>query len=125
MPAAAVRVRGLKELNRSFGKMSAELKRSLRSELLEAGEPVRVRAEQLAAQEIRNIDPRWSQMRVGATSQLVYVAPRARRRTGSSRPNLAGLLLGRAMEPALAEETANVEQRIERLIDHIADGEGF
>ena len=70
--------------------------------------------------------PQWARMRVGVTRNLVYVAPRARGvktrgRHNFGRPNLADLLMGRAMQPALDQHIGEVEARFEELLDHISD----
>lgn len=125
MAAAAIRVRGLRELQASLRNLNRDFARELAGELRAAAEPVRADAEQMASQRIRNIGPKWSQMRTGVTNKVVYVAPRSRRRGGSPRPNLAGELMGRAMEPALERHSGRVTARLERLIDGLADRNGF
>lgn len=123
MPFVGVRVQGLRELQRAFAQFGAEERRALRSGLAAAAEPVRVRAEELALADIDNmrLSPRWAQMRIGVTQPVVYVAPRARRRQGSPRPNLAGLLMGRSMEPALDQERDEVVSLVDQLIGVVVD----
>lgn len=125
MPASsAVRVEGLRELNRAFARADRKLKKELTGSLREAAEPVRAAAEHRAATEIRNIgegDP-WSLMRTGVTTKVVYVAPKqrgARGRGGRRRPNLAGLLMDRAMAPALAANREQVVHRVDGLLGSI------
>lgn len=126
MPGAGeIRVQGLRELTSAFGRMSIQLKRDLAGELAVAAEPVRSRATDLAQTEIRNIGDRWSQMRVGVTTSLVYVAPKARRRRGSPRPNLAGLLMNRAMQPALDEKAPEVVGLLDAMIGRLGGENGF
>lgn len=126
MPGAGeIRVQGLRELTSAFGRMSVQLKRDLAGELAVAAEPVRSRATDLAQTEIRNIGDRWSQMRVGVTTSLVYVAPKARRRRGSPRPNLAGLLMNRAMQPALDEKAPEVVGLLDAMIGRLGGENGF
>ncbi len=62
-------------------------------------------------------------MRTGITQKLVYVAPRRRglKQGRGKRPNLAPLMMGRAMEPALEKNRPEVEREIERLLDTVAD----
>ena len=124
MPGA-VEVRGLRELDRAFLEVSKDVRTGMRKELREVAEPVRSAAEELAAGGIRNIGDRWSRMRVGVTSKMVYVAPKARRRGGSPRKNLAVLLLTRALEPALAQHQEEVVHRIEGWLDGLIDKNGF
>ncbi len=126
MPTGSVKVHGLRELNRTWKAMGKDVQKNARNTLKEVGEPVRQAAEQLALAEIRNIGDRWSQMRLGVTTKLVYVAPKARTRgAGTPRPNLAGLLLQRAMLPAVERNEQNVVAGLERMLDRMADREGF
>lgn len=127
--ADAIRVSGLRDLQSAFKKISKDLSKELRAELVEVAEPVRREAELLAAGEILNIGDAWSQMRVGVTSSLVYVAPKRRRRRGApptaARPNLAGLLFERAMSPALDAHASKIEDRLERMVDRLGGANGF
>lgn len=110
-------VRGLRELNRAFAAAGKEARVELHDDLKRAAEPVRLDAEVLARREITRLGDRWSMMRTGVTQRVVYVAPRARNRGGSKRPNLAGKLMRQAMEPALERNRQNVEQAAERTLD--------
>lgn len=105
MPAVGetVRVEGLAELNRAFALADRKLRTEKNQQLRELAEPVRSDAERLAAASIARIGIPWSRMRVGVTRTSVYVAPRQRgsRLRERKRRNLAGLLLDRAMLPAL------------------------
>jgi hypothetical protein len=127
VPDGAISVKGLRELNSAFGKISADLRYELRGVLAEAGEPVRTRAESLAQSEIRNIGDHWSRMRLGVTTSLVYVAPMSRRRRGakSARPNLAPLLMDRAMQPALEQAAPEVYGLIDVMLGRLSDENGF
>jgi len=120
-----IRIQGLKELTRSFNRLGADFKVALRVELADLAEPTRADAEERAAREIRNIGDRWEQMRIGITGQVVYVAPKAHRRKGSPRPNLAPLLMDRAMQPALDSHADQIEAGVGRLFDRLAGEEGF
>lgn len=117
MPASgAIVVEGISDLQRAFRLADRELAKELRGRLKEAAEPVRSSGEQLAASSIRRIGLPWSQMRVGVTAHTVYVAPKRRgaRDQRRKRSNLAGLLLNRAMLPAL-------EQNHDRVVDAVDD----
>lgn len=126
MPGAAgeVYVRGLPELQRAFKRISKDLSKEMQAELKDVGEPVRAAAEQLAVENISHIGDRWSRMRLGVTSRSVYVAPKARRRRGSPRPNLAPLLATQ-MEAALAANEERVVAGLERMIDRLGGEAGF
>jgi hypothetical protein len=119
VPTGEVRVEGLRELHRAFDVAGREMTKDLRAGLRSAAEPVRSDAESLAVQGIDRIGVPWSRMRVGVTRSSVYVAPQQRKRgRGSPRPNLAGLLLDRAMIPALEQNKEKVEQEV---LDAIRD----
>lgn len=126
--ANVIRVTGLRELDRAFGKANRELSNDLKDALAEAAAPVRSDAQILAAANIRNVgqgDP-WSRMRIGVRSWVAYVAPLERGVKGRGnarrrRPRFGDLLLGRAMEPALERNVGNVERRFEGLIDEVCD----
>ncbi len=122
MPAAAgVKVHGLKELNRAFARASKDARREVRHVEGEIAEPVRRDAESLASREISHIGTQWSAMRIGVTRKSIYVAPKRRNRGGSKRPNLAGLLMDKAMQPALKKNQDNIEARVELALDKLAD----
>lgn len=118
----AVRVDGLRELQRAFQLTGLGMEAGLREAMESASESVRVDAQALAVDRIRNIGVPWSRMRVGVTRRTAYVAPveRGRRtRPGRGRPNLANLLSGRAMEPALERNIANVERDFGEALDDL------
>ena len=122
--AGVVRVEGLHELQAALAKADRETRLGVRGGLRKIAEPVQRGAEELARANITRIGPRWSRMRVGITRDLVYVAPRergTRGRSGKHRPNLAPLLMDRAMQPALDQHTAEIEAGFEELLDRIAD----
>lgn len=128
---ASVRVNGLKELTRAFGVLSKELDKEVRESLLEGVEPVRERAEQLALSGIRHMvrSPEYAEMRTGVSRArgVVFMVPawRSRRIPGRKRPNLADLLLNRAMDPALEENTEEIIRGVERTLDQLAGEQGF
>ena len=124
MPGA-VAVRGLRELDRAFKELEKGVRTELRKELQTVAEPVRSAAEELAAGRIRNIGERWSEMKVGVTSRTVYVAPKARRRGGSPRKNLAVLLMVRSLEPALEYKKEQVVRGLEKWVDGLVYKNGF
>lgn len=123
MPAAGetVQVQGLRELNRAFALASRELVTEMNDTLRKVAEPVRSDAEALSTAAIPRIGMQWSRMRVGVTRTSVYVAPRKRgsRDARRKRPNLAGLLLDRAMLPALNRNEHRVTVGVEQLLHKI------
>ena len=97
------------------------LSKELRKGLQEAAEPIRVDAEQLAESRIPRIGFEWSRMRVGVTRTSVYVAPQQRGVKSKvnerlRRRNLADLLIGRAMIPALDANIADVSEAIDDVL---------
>lgn len=116
-----VRVEGLRELHRAFRVASDVLTKELKDGLRDAAEPVRSDAQSGASTRIRNIGPDWSRFRIGVTTTSVYVAPAQRStRTRRKRKNLAGLLLGEAMLPALERNIGEVEERVEDVLGTVA-----
>ena len=124
MPVGAVRVSGLRELQRALQAVAKDVNKELRKELREVAEPVRSLAAAKAAG-VGNIGPAWSRMRVGVTGRVVYVAPKSRRHGGSPRPNLGGLLMDRAMQPALDELAPEIYAGVERMLDRLGSENGF
>jgi hypothetical protein len=121
MPVA---VRGLRELNRTFKHAPKDVRREIRDEYRTVAEPIRSTAATLATSSIRRIGPNWSQMRTGVTQRLVYVAPKqrgvtARGQNPRRRPNLAGLLAERALEPALAQHGHRIEADFDRMLGRL------
>lgn len=120
--AGAVEVEGLVEFQRSLAILDRDLNRELRAGLLEAAQPVAETAHGLALEKIPRMrfgrGPSWAGMRVGASQGLVYVAPRQHgtRQRSRKRPNLAGLLIVRAMEPASEQERDRVEAVVETIL---------
>lgn len=127
MNEGAVRVKGLKELTRAFAKMSVESRGVVFAAFTKVAEPVARDAAQLAYSSIRNIDERWSSMKVGVAKSagVVYVAPGARRRRGPARPNLGTLLMNRAMQPSLDQHADEIEAAAVAALDELAATNGF
>lgn len=124
MPATTgVRVKGFRELQRAFKQSPKDLRRESQKSLRDIGRIVADDAERFADSRIRNIGGAWSQMRVGVTQRLVYVAPKQRgtRNTTAMRPNLAPLLMDRAMQPALDENRDEVDREFGHMLDRVVD----
>lgn len=117
-------VENLANLQRALAKADKGVRLGLRKGLREVAEPVRRDAEALAAGSIPRIGAKWPRMRVGVTRNLIYVAPRQRgtKEKSRKRPNLAGLLLDRAMDPALERNKGRIEGDVEALLDKVATG---
>lgn len=121
--ASAVYIKGMRELSAAFARAGKEAQKELRDELAKVAEPIRRDAEQNARAEIARIGPKWSAMRVGVTRRVVYVAPKARgvgRGVGGRRrPNLAPLLMERAMRPALERNRFEVAEAADRALGRV------
>ena len=118
---ATLRVEGLRELNRAFLVADKSVRKQWNAERRRLGEPVAQSAQALAASEIRNMprSPSWAGMRVGITQNVVYVAPKSRSKSGRKRRNLAGLLMDRAMIPALERNQARTIRAVEKMLDRM------
>lgn len=114
-----IRVEGYRELSRAFKKLDSDLKRELPLGLREAAEPVKDLATRLADTQISNIGTVWDRMRIGVTTNAVYIAPASRRRGGSPRPNLSPLLLNQSMLPAVERSEGEVVRRLDVLLEHL------
>jgi len=116
---------GFRELNLAYKFAERDVRLRWRANLRQVAEPVRQDAERLAVSSIRRMpgSPKWARMRVGVTQRVVYIAPRQKGTHGRGRlrrPNLADLLLDRAMEPALERNEEEMFRNLERLMDTIA-----
>lgn len=126
--ADAVRVTGLADLNRALRRTSKEVRVGIRKELRGVAEPVRSESEVLATARIRNIGPptreaSWSRMRIGVLTDVVYVAPKQRGSRGGprSRRKFAGLLMVRAMQPALEHHAADAEREVDEMLGRVCN----
>lgn len=129
MPASSstLSVRGYRELKIAFRYADNEIRKELDNRLRGVAEFVRTDAEELALGRVRNVGVPWSRMRVGVTSKSVYVAPKKRgvRRRGPEgrrRPNLADLLMDRAMQPALDGNQREILAGVDALLADIGRG---
>jgi hypothetical protein len=125
MPGTLV-VEGYRPFMAALAKADRDVRLGVRTELRDVARPVQQTAQALALSRIRQMpqSPKWAGMRIGITRNLVYVAPRqkgSRGRGPRRRPNLANLLMARAMEPALERNAARVEAGFEQMLDDVAD----
>jgi hypothetical protein len=132
MPQSGVHIEGFDELLHDLTTIDKTLRKGFITDLDEIIEPVRVGAERLATNEIRNIGTKWHKMRSGVSRRfaVAYVAPvqRGLKTRGDDRrrrPRFADLLLDRAMEPALQENEVVVELGVEKMIDRVTRQQGF
>ena len=131
MATTTVRVRGLAELNRDLRRFAEDVSDDLVDGLKEAAEDVRTDAESLALGRIRNMprSPRWAGMKInvarGSAAVRMFPKARSRRRPGGGRSNLADLLMDRSMDPALEQNAAGVERKVDALLGRLANRNGF
>lgn len=117
-----VKFEGFADLQRALRDIDTRLLSEFRKELLAAGEPVARQAHTFAVQNIPTVTAPWSEFRVGATSQLVYVAPRQRgTKTGcdKKRPKFGALLNRRALEPTVPLAERELERRGETALRNV------
>ena len=121
MAAGTVRVKGLKELQRDFRKMSREVSKEIRDGLREAAEPVRAEA----SSRFSSIDARSAAgYRVAVRTRCVSVEQRRRRTTGRH-PEFGSLQMRRALLPALAAKENEVVDGVDHVLGKLAGENGF
>lgn len=130
--AGAVQVEGLQELIRAFKLMPDDVVEEFTWELLEAAEPVSTAAQSKAPTSLRNMvyTREWAAMRVGVSRRdtTVWVAPQLRGRRRIAPASAEAFSKGiqeRALDPALEENTEKIIDRIDDMIDRIAEHHGF
>lgn len=121
----AIIIENLDELTRAFSMVEEDIGKDLREGFRSAAEPVRSDAEARALTSIRRMTIPWSRMRVGITRRWVYVAPNERGVKSSGmqsrrRPNLAGLLRDRALDPAAEQNIEVVERETIDVLNDLA-----
>lgn len=117
----AVRIRGLRETQRAFKRMSGTLDVTLREHLKRTAEPVAREAQSIASQwqgaKTSTIGPRVVQAGV-------FVTQRARTVSGL-RGDFGSLQMRKAMIPALEHHVDTVERGAEEALDVIEHIGGF
>jgi hypothetical protein len=121
VPAGSVKVKGLRELQRAFREMSKESAKELREGLREAAEPVRQEASRLFAPV--NIGSAMG-YRVRVRQRGVAVEQSRKRVTGQH-PEYGALQMRTALIPALAHREDEVLRGVEKVLDELADDNGF
>jgi hypothetical protein len=118
----AVRVEGLRELRRDFGRMSKTLKRDLDKQLRQAGQVVADDARpRLARYDVRSAAGIGVRVRGGGR----VVVEQKRRRVTGKRPDYGSLQMREALVPAVEAKQGEVERNLERMLDNLADRNGF
>ena len=122
---AVVHVSGLRELQRAFQRMDRDVAQDLVWELQEAADPVRKATEQMLLADLVNLPPTpyYAGMRIGVSRAQgsVYIAPAWHaRRVGPPRPTFGSSIAVR-MEAAVERHADEVEQRLDKWLDRMAD----
>jgi hypothetical protein len=121
MASATVRIRGLRELNRSLNKINKEAARTVRNAIKEAAEPVaaaaRSKLSRFQGASVGTIAPR-------ASVKGAFVTQRARKVTGL-RPDFGRLQMTEVLVPALEEHRDEVLDRVEDALDRLGREAGF
>lgn len=117
--ANAVRITGLRELERAFKLYGRGMEKGLREAMESAAEPVKQDAQTFARSAIKVGSIDWSSMRVGVTRRTAYVAPAKRRTVGSRRSKFRDVLLP-PMESALEQNIPKVEREFDDALKDLA-----
>jgi hypothetical protein len=119
--AGAIRVKGLRELNRALKNAEGDLGKDLRKELKSAAEIVaedaRSKFTGISPESAASMQPR---VRAGGA-----VVEQRKRRTTGQHPQFGRLQMERAFIPALTEKTPEVVRKLEDMIDDIGRKNGF
>ena len=112
-------VKGIADLDRAFQRAGDTLHHEIKDRLRYYAQPVSRTAESLSL--TAGVSREWSQMRVGVTRRLVYVAPmqRGTKVLNRKRRNFARFLLSRALEPALNRHRHQIEDQFDDLLARI------
>lgn len=117
MAQNTVRVRGLKELQRSLKEADKETRKQVRAVLRESGEIVRAEA----AKRFDNVDTGSAAGFKVRVRQRGIAVEQSRRKTTGKRADYGHLQMTRALLPALDDKQDEVVDRFEKALDEIAD----
>lgn len=122
MASSTIRVRGLRELQRDFKKMSGDLSKEVDRELKEAAG--------IVAEEARSLFSSYDSRSASGFRPRVKGFGRAfveqsRRRTTGKRPDYGALQMRRALLPALGSKQAEVIERLDKMLGRLGDDNGF
>jgi hypothetical protein len=121
MAAGAVRVRGLRELQRDFRKMGGILPRETKEALRKSAEPVRAEAQSLFSPISAESAAGY---RVAVRARGVAVEQRKGRTTGQH-PEFGALQMRRALLPALELRRDDVIDGLDQMLGRLAGENGF
>lgn len=120
MEGVTIKVQGLKELDRAFGKVDKDLRKELRVALKEAAgivaDDARGRAERFGSKTAGGIKP------YSLTGSAVVRQSIGGRRI---RPVFGSILMRDALLPAVEAQQEKVVARLDRMLDEVGSGAGF
>ncbi len=136
MAVGEVRIEGLSRLQRGLKGVSNDAAKDLHDELKEIGSDVARLAQSKAESNISHIGASWTRgslqsvgapwarMRVGVTTNTVYIVPYERGRLSRGqpsyrRPKFGDILVERAMQPAADEKRAETTVKVELMLDRL------
>lgn len=119
--AEAIRVKGLRELDRAFRNMDKDLSKKLRASLKEAAEIVAP----VARSKFERIQPRSAATMTARARARGASVEQSQGRTTGLRPDFGSLQMRIALMPALDEKAPEVEQKVDEMLGHLAAENGF
>lgn len=121
MPVGTVRIRGLRETQRAFRRMSGGLDKELRVALREAAWPI--------ARDIRERERKWAGASTGTIGPRVTLAGAAvtqrAKKVDGKHPQFGKVQMLEAFLPALDDHVDDVELAAEHVLDVIEGIGGF
>lgn len=117
MPAETLRVSGYREFLRACAKADKDSRKEVRAAFREVGEVVRVEAASL----FESISPKSAAGYRVRVRQRGISVEQSLRKTDHPRPGYGALQMRKALLPALAHSSGEVEQRFEAALDRVAD----
>lgn len=134
--AGSVQISGLRELITAFKVMPEEVVEEFVDELEEAASPVKLAAQQKAGPVLtwtlgKSNQNAYTAMKIGVSRReaSVWVTPDLRGRGGrlsaKAKDQYVKRVQERALDPALEENTDKIVERVDKMIDRIADRHGF
>lgn len=119
--ATGVRVKGLQETQRAFGKIDKRLRSELGDELKKLAEP--------AAADARRIASKWGEatasgIQAGRRRGGAVIRQRRRKTTGQH-PSFGALQMREALIPAAEQHEPEVIRGVEELLDKLTSDAGF
>jgi hypothetical protein len=119
--AEAVKVKGLRELQKALREYDRDLAKEVRERLRDVGRVV----QQGAAQLLAPISPASAQTFKVRVRQRGVAVEQSKGRTTGLRPDFGVLQMNRALLPALDAHGSEVEQKLDDMLDNLGKKAGF